>query len=47
MTNNIAQKYNQFQNDFGTGVEQDYDALIASLFSPTFTKTANGKLEVI
>jgi len=45
-TNNIAETYNQFQNDFGSSVEQDYDALIESLFSPEFTKTANGQVLV-
>jgi hypothetical protein len=38
---NIAERYNKFQNDFGSGVVQDYDALIENLFSPSFSKTAN------
>ncbi len=46
LTNNIAEKYNQFQNDFGSNVEQDYDSLIASLFSSDSTKTANGQVLV-
>lgn len=46
MTNNIAEKYNKFQNDFGQNVEQDYDAFIESLFSPESTKTANGQVLV-
>lgn len=41
---NIAEKYNKFQNDFGSKIEQDYDALIESLFSAESTKKANGKL---
>lgn len=44
ITNNIAETYNQFQNDFGLSIEQDYDTLIENLFSPSFTKTANGKI---
>ncbi len=46
MTNNVAQQYNKFQNDFGQNVEQDYDALIEDLFSPESTKTANGQVLV-
>lgn len=45
-TNNIAKTYIQFQNDFGSSVEKDYNALIESLFSPEFTKTANGQVLV-
>lgn len=40
-TNNIAERYNKFQNDFGSGVVQDYESIIEDLFSPEFTKTAN------
>jgi hypothetical protein len=43
---NIAEKYNRFQNNFGQNVEQDYDAFIESLFSPESTKTANGQVLV-
>ncbi len=38
---NIAERYNKFQNDFGSGVVQDYDSIIEELFSPEFTKTGN------
>ena len=43
---NIAQKYNQFQSDFGAHVEQNYDGLIENLFSVNFSKIANGKVLV-
>ncbi len=39
---NIAEKYNKFQNDFGKGEEQNYDALIKSLFTENFQKIING-----
>lgn len=38
---NIADRYNKFQNDFGSGVVQDYESIIENLFSPSFSKTAN------
>ena len=41
---NLAQKYNKFQNDFGSRVEQNYEELIESLFAPELTKTANGQV---
>ena len=34
----LAIKYNQFQNDFGLGIDGD----ISSLFSPDFRKIVNG-----
>lgn len=40
-TTNIAERYNKFQNDFGSGLVQDYESIIEGLFSPSFTKTAN------
>lgn len=45
-TENIAQQYNKFQNAFGQNVDQCYETLIENLFSPSFTKTANGKILV-
>jgi len=45
-TENIASTYNKFQNDFGTGIEQDYTAIIESLFTEDFTKVINGKVYV-
>lgn len=38
---NIADRYNKFKNDFGSGVVQDYESIIENLFSPSFSKTAN------
>lgn len=40
-TTNIAERYYSFQNDFGSGVIQDYESIIEELFSPEFTKIGN------
>lgn len=40
----IAQKYTDFQNDFGNSVDKCYDSVIESLFAPNFTKVANGTI---
>jgi hypothetical protein len=38
----LATAYNQFQDNFGNGLDADYETIIESLFSPTFKKIANG-----
>ncbi|MBX9804218.1 MAG: hypothetical protein K2Y18_00505 [Alphaproteobacteria bacterium] len=38
----LAQRYNQFQHDFGQGVSHDYEKVINTLFSQNFKKIANG-----
>lgn len=43
MTNEtLAAQYNQFQNDFGQDVGQDYENIIRRLFTPDLEKVANG-----
>ncbi|MCE3231651.1 MAG: hypothetical protein K0R76_270 [Alphaproteobacteria bacterium] len=38
----LAEQYNQFQQAFGQGEDQDYERTINSLFSHDFKKIANG-----
>lgn len=38
----MAQTYNQFQQDYGQENSKDYDALIEKIFAPDFQKIANG-----
>ncbi len=42
----LAERYNEFQHQLGQGVEQDYETIINALFSPEFTKIANGDVLV-
>lgn len=45
-TENIAHAYNRFQDDFGSGKEQNYNELIESLFTENFRKVINGDIYV-
>lgn len=40
--NGLVEAYNHFQNNFGQGVELDYQQVVTSLFSKDFKKVANG-----
>jgi hypothetical protein len=39
----IAEQYNNFQNDFGSGLDKDFDTIIDELFASDFKKIANGQ----
>jgi hypothetical protein len=40
--NTLAERYNQFQHEFGQDLDQDYDDIINHLFASDFKKIANG-----
>jgi hypothetical protein len=39
----LAERYNQFQHDFGQGLSEDFDQQIDDLFHASFKKVANGQ----
>lgn len=39
---NLARQYNQFQQQVGNNLDSAYEHTICDLFSPSFTKIANG-----